>query len=89
MRCKYVIHAVGPIWSHVSKMFDNICFQGRQDDVGLLRSAVYSTLKLACDLKCESVSIPAISSGIFGFPKPLCAEVMFNTIEEFAKDIQE
>jgi len=36
--------------------------------------------------KCKSLSIPAISSGIFGFPKPLCAEIMFNCVEKFARD---
>ena len=55
--------------------------------MGLLRSAVYSTLKYALQLKCESVSIPAISSGIFGFPKPLCAKTLFDTVEELAKQI--
>lgn len=32
------------------------------------------------------MSIPAISSGIFGYPKPLCAKHMFETIEQFVKD---
>jgi len=29
------------------------------------------------------VAIPAISSGIFGFPKPMCAEIMFDCFEQF------
>jgi O-acetyl-ADP-ribose deacetylase (regulator of RNase III) len=52
----------------------------------LLYNCVINTLKKANELKCKSVSLPAISSGIFGFPKPLCAQVMFNAVEAFVKD---
>lgn len=31
------------------------------------------------------MAIPAISSGIFGFPKKLCAKLMFDTFEKFAE----
>ena len=51
--------------------------------MNLLHNAILNTLKKAEELKCESVSIPAISSGIFGFPKPLCAEVFFLTLKKF------
>ena len=71
-----MIHTVGPIWNSRVKPIEN---------VKLLYSAVYNTLKLANWLKCKSVAIPAISSGIFGFPKPLCAETFFHAIEEFCK----
>ncbi len=64
LNCKFVIHAVGPIWNDRIKPSKN---------VALLHSAVLNTLLMANDLKCKSVAIPAISSGIFGFPKPLCA----------------
>ena len=42
-----------------------------------------NTLKAANQLKCKSVSIPAISSGIFGFPKPLCAQVFFSVLKMY------
>jgi O-acetyl-ADP-ribose deacetylase (regulator of RNase III) len=63
-----VIHAVGPIWAN------------RGDEPAQLASAVRSALDLADEHGLESVSMPGISSGIFGFPKPLCAEVMLGEI---------
>ena len=75
--CEYVIHAVGPIWNSSRK----------QENFDQLKSAVLSVLDKANTLKPKkgkdvSVSIPAISSGIFGFPKPKCAEIMLtNTIK--------
>lgn len=58
-------------------------------NVDYLYSAVMSTLKMAEKLECASVAIPAISSGIFGFPKPLCAQTFFNAIEKFCEDSPE
>ena len=66
--CKYVIHAVGPVWS------------GSGDEEAKLASAVQSALDLAEEHGLARISMPAISSGIFGFPKPLCAQVMLRTI---------
>lgn len=69
--CRYVIHAVGPVW------------RNRGDEPQLLASAVRSALQLAAEHELQSVSMPGISSGIFGFPKPLCAQVILSTVEEF------
>lgn len=69
--CRYVIHAVGPVWRE------------RGDEPELLAGAVRSALLLATEHGLRSVSMPGISSGIFGFPKPLCAGVMLSTIKEF------
>ena len=53
-----------------------------------MQSCIRNTLIWACNLECESVAIPAISSGIFGFPKTLCAKVLFKAAEDFALNIQ-
>ena len=40
----------------------------------------------ADQLKCESISIPAISAGLFGFPKPLCVKIFYQSLKQFALD---
>jgi O-acetyl-ADP-ribose deacetylase (regulator of RNase III) len=53
---RWVIHAVGPVW-------------GSGNEEHLLRSAVRASLERAADLGAVSIAIPAISTGIFGYPK--------------------
>ena len=73
---KYVVHTVGPVY-HMHEP---------HEAEALLQSALVSTLEMAKYLGAESVSIPAISSGIFGFPKDKCAEIMLvNSIKWAAR----
>jgi O-acetyl-ADP-ribose deacetylase (regulator of RNase III) len=51
-----VIHAVGPIW-------------GQGEEETSLRSAVRASLDRATELDAHSIALPAISTGIFGYPK--------------------
>ncbi len=67
---KYVIHAVGPIW-------------GDGDEDTKLADAVSGSLRVADELKCSSISMPAISTGIFGFPKDRAAEIIFKSINKY------
>ena len=60
----YVIHAVGPVWGN----------RGDEDD--LLASAVTSAVSLANQHHLRSISLPGISTGIFGFPKERGAQVI-------------
>ncbi len=60
---RYVIHAVGPR-------------MGEGDEDSKLKSAVRSSITLASGKGLKSISMPAISSGIFGFPKDRCAEIL-------------
>ena len=68
--CKAVIHTVGPR-------------MGEGDEDNKLLRAVQSTLALAAEKGFKSISIPAISSGIFGFPKDKCAKVLVEESERF------
>jgi len=67
---KYVIHAVGPVW-------------GDGDEDKKLSEAVTGSLRVADELKCSSIALPAISTGIFGFPKDRAADIIYSAIEKY------
>lgn len=68
--CRFVIHAVGPVWG-----------EGEED--AKLGQAVAGSLRLAEQLGLESLAFPAISTGIYGFPKERAAEIFFTTLKSF------
>jgi O-acetyl-ADP-ribose deacetylase (regulator of RNase III) len=70
--CRYVIHAVGPVWRG-----------GNQDEDALLQDAVRSALEWASRYQLQSISLPAISSGIFGFPKERCASIILEAVSDY------
>lgn len=72
LKAKYVIHAVGPVWK---------C--GSENEDTLLYKAVYNSLLRAKELGLKSISIPAISTGIFGFPKERAAKIFEKAIKDF------
>ena len=71
--CRYVIHAVGPVW-------------GEGDEDVKLRSAVTGSLALADEKALTSLALPAISTGIFGFPKDRGARVILDAIVDYYAD---
>ena len=71
--CKRIIHAVGPIWR---KAEQEKCKKA-------LRMACLESLAAASGKKCKSIAFPAISSGIYGMPKDVCAKVMFDAVKEY------
>jgi len=68
--CRYVIHAVGPVWG-----------EGQEDQK--LQAAMEGSLELADQLSLVSIAFPAISTGIFGFPKQRAARIMLSTIQAY------
>jgi putative ATPase len=50
---------------------------------------VTGSLRVADELKCKSISLPAISTGIFGFPKERAAGVIFSAIDRYFAKAQE
>ncbi|HEY9386710.1 MAG TPA: macro domain-containing protein [Nitrososphaeraceae archaeon] len=73
LSCKAIIHAVGPR-------------MGEGDEDNKLRKAVRSSLILASEKGYATISMPAISSGIFGFPKDRCAEILVKEAKRFLED---
>ena len=72
LKAKYVIHTVGPVWRG-----------GRHNEDELLFKAVYNALLRAHELGVESVSMPAISTGIYGFPKDRAVGIFARAIKKF------
>jgi len=73
LKARYIIHAVGPRW-------------GEGDEDNKLRSAVRSALELATQYKLKKISLPAISTGIFGFPKDRGAKIIFETVRNYLEN---
>ena len=72
LKARYVIHAVGPR-------------MGEGDEDRKLRDATLNSLKLAEKHGVRSIAFPAISTGIFGFPKDRCAKIMLRTAADYLK----
>jgi O-acetyl-ADP-ribose deacetylase (regulator of RNase III) len=70
LACRFVIHAVGPVW-------------GEGDEDKKLRAAIHGSLHLADQLGAVSIAFPALSTGIFGFPKGRAAQVIIAGILDF------
>eukprot|EP00759_Apiculatamorpha_spiralis_P043919 PhF_6_TR41066/c0_g1_i2/m.62209 len=70
--CKHVIHAVGPIFENNEALAPNE-----------LKQTITSILHTAESNGMQSISVPAISSGLFKFPKDLCAHILIGHAQEF------
>lgn len=73
LKAKYVIHAVGPR-------------MGEGNEEEKLKKAINSVLSLADEKGIKSISVPAISAGIFGFPKDRCARILVSETEAFLRN---
>ena len=71
---RHVIHTVGPIYRG-----------GNANEETLLESAVRSALQLAAKLELKSLSLPSISTGIFGYPLNPAIKTIVKTIIDFLK----
>ncbi|MCU0506118.1 MAG: macro domain-containing protein [Chloroflexi bacterium] len=68
---RWVIHAVGPVWHG-----------GTRGEADLLASAYATSLRLADELGAASVAFPSISTGVYGYPQALAADVAVLTLAE-------
>ena len=69
---KFVIHTVGPVWNG-----------GNNDEATKLADCYNNSLSLAVNNNCKTIAFPNISTGVYGFPKKLAAEIAVATVRNF------
>ena len=72
LRHRHVIHTVGPIWKG-----------GGAGEAGLLASCYRNSLQLARDHACTSIAFPAVSTGVYGYPKQEAAEIAVSMVRDW------
>jgi len=72
---KYIFHAVGPVYRN-----------GMRNEKAELTNCFLNCFKLADQLKLNSIAIPPVSTGIFGYPKIEGAEVFYDCVERYFKE---
>ena len=72
LKARYVVHAVGPVWSGGGKNEDR-----------LLASCYRRSLEIAGAHRLESIAFSAISTGVYGFPAERAARIAVETVADF------
>lgn len=72
LTARHVIHAVGPVWRG-----------GQQGEPEALASAYRTCLELAVKHDCKGIAFPAISTGVYAYPKDLAAETSLSVVRDF------
>ncbi len=67
----WVVHTVGPVWHG-----------GRTGERDLLASCYRRSLEVADEIGAGSIAFPAISTGVYGFPKDAAADIAVTTIRD-------
>ena len=75
---RWIIHTVGPVWRG-----------GERGEAGLLASCYRRSLEVATELGAGSVAFPAISTGIYGFPREQAARIAVDTLRDTPSGVQQ
>jgi O-acetyl-ADP-ribose deacetylase (regulator of RNase III) len=75
---RFIVHTVGPIWRG-----------GKNNEDEILANAYRNSLKESVRIGAKTVSFPAISTGVYGFPADRAAKIAVNTVADFLKENEE
>ena len=73
----YVIHTVGPVW-----------YGGEQGEPALLESAYRRSFEVALENGVSSIAFPAISTGVYGYPKQQAAEIALSVMQQYSSQFK-
>jgi len=73
---RWVVHTVGPVWRG-----------GDHGEDGLLASAYRRSLEVAAEVGARSVAFPAVSTGVYGFPKDRAAAIAVAEVRRVAPEV--
>jgi len=76
LHASYVIHTVGPVW-----------IDGNHNEPVLLRAAYNNSLAVAQDLGCTSIAFPAISTGVYHYPKDRAAHIVLDALIAYRESV--
>ena len=83
LQCRRIIHAVGPMWPTSTRAIGEIELKHKKKySKETLGEAMKNILKKAEEEECRVLAVPAISSGIYGFPKDICAKILIKSTSE-------
>jgi O-acetyl-ADP-ribose deacetylase (regulator of RNase III) len=77
LKARYVIHTVGPVW-----------WGGGYDEDEVLASCYRNSLSLALEHGLKTVALPAISTGIYGFPVDRAARIAAREVRRFLEEYE-
>lgn len=72
---KWVIHTVGPVWQ-----------EGNHHEAELLMACYQNSFKLAKNHEIKTIAFPAISTGVYGFPKNMAANIALQVMQAHVQD---
>ncbi len=73
---RWIVHTVGPVWHG-----------GDQGEAELLASCYRRSVEVAREVGARTIAFPAISTGIYGYPRREAAEIAVRTLRECAADL--
>lgn len=75
LKAKHVIHTPGPVYKN-----------GKSDESNILKNSYYNSMKLAKEHRLKSISFPAISTGVYGYPLQEACEIAISTVLDFMRE---